>query len=56
MLEAGSATGGATAIPVAAPGTSKGPAYPSSNKKQTNWDALDREIDHELKDDKPEGD
>ena len=56
MLEAGSATGGATAIPVAAPAATKGPAYPTSNKKQTNWAALDREIEHELKDDKPEGD
>ena len=55
MLEAGSGTGGAIAIPVAAP-TTKGHAYPTSNKKQTNWAALDREIEHELKDDKPEGD
>lgn len=31
------------------------PVYPSSSKKNINWDKLDKEIDQELKKEKPEG-
>lgn len=33
-----------------------GPAYPSSSKKKKNWDAIDKEIEKEIANDKPEGD
>ena len=32
------------------------PAYPSSSKKKRDWNALDKEIESELANDKPEGD
>ena len=31
------------------------PSYPSSSKKHNDWDKIDREIDQELKKEKPEG-
>ena len=31
------------------------PSYPSSSKKHVNWDKIDKEIDEELKKEKPEG-
>ena len=55
VLESSSATGGATAIPAQAASGPK-PSYPSSSKVKRDWGALDREIENELKDDKPEGD
>lgn len=45
---------GASAIPAAATGPV--PAYPTSSKKKKDWGALDKEIEKELADEKPEGD
>lgn len=35
--------------------SSKPPSYPSSSKKNLNWSQVDRDIDQELKKEKPEG-
>ena len=32
------------------------PSYPTSSKKKKNWDEIDREINKEMKNEKPEGD
>ena len=48
-------TGAAQAIPAAA-ATGPKPSYPSSSKVKRDWSALDRDIEKELADDKPEGD
>lgn len=49
------AAGGAMAIPAQASSGPK-PSYPSSSKVKRDWSALDKEIDKEIADDKPEGD
>mmetsp|Transcript_1420 Transcript_1420/g.1932 ORF Transcript_1420/g.1932 Transcript_1420/m.1932 type:complete len:191 (+) Transcript_1420:490-1062(+) len=50
-----SASGSAAAIPAQASSGPK-PSYPSSSKVKRDWSALDKDIDKELADDKPEGD
>ena len=53
-LEA-SAAGGASAIPSAALNGPR-PAYPTSNKNKKDWSKMDKELEKELANDKPEGD
>ena len=52
-VEKGSASG-VNVIPSTQP--SAMPSYPSSSKKKANFNQLDKEIERELENDKPEGD
>ena len=55
VLESNQKSAAGGAIPVTVTSGAK-PAYPTSSKKKMNWDQLDKEIEKELSNDKPEGD
>ena len=54
-LEAQDEASANTAIPAQVTSGAK-PSYPTSSKKKRDWNALDKEIEQELAQDKPEGD
>lgn len=54
VLEGGS-PGGVSSIPVTV-ANGPAPSYPSSSKVKRDWDAIDKEIERETENEKPEGD